>query len=175
MPVPQREHRSGWPMTHRPGHVHRRWSNTGWHIRRWRPNTPAACGRWARFPTWTKCCAPAMFWTWRRFGELNPEPGDPALLAHVCAALPSLHPELPSAVTHAVLVRANARRRAGGLDTESYLGWNAALVDLSLRMAGLGWRNVLCENAFVSRASEAPSRDGDLEALAARWPGWVPR
>ena len=112
---------------------------------------------------------------WPRLGELNPEPSDPALLAHVCAALPTLHPELPSAVTHAVLVRANARRRAGGLDAESYLGWNAALVDLSLRMAGLGWRNVLCENAFVSRASEAPSRDGDLEALAARWPGWVPR
>ena len=81
----------------------------------------------------------------------------------------------PSAVTHAVLVRGNARRRAGGLDVDSYAGWNAALVDLSLRMAGLGWRNVLCETAFVSRAGEAVSRDGDLEALAARWPGWVPR
>ncbi|MBN5025776.1 glycosyltransferase, partial [Stenotrophomonas maltophilia] len=88
---------------------------------------------------------------------------------------PTLHPELPSAVTHAVLVRGNARRRAGGLDVDSYIGWNAALVDLSLRMAGLGWRNVLCETAFVSRAGEAISRDGDLEALAARWPGWVPR
>lgn len=42
-------------------------------------------------------------------------------------------------------------------------------------MAGLGWRNVLCETAFVGRAGEAISRDGDLEALAARWPAWVPR
>ena len=81
-----------------------------------------------------------------------------------CATLPTLHPELPSAVTHAVLVRGNARRRAG-LDIDSYAGWNAALVDLSLRMAGLGWRNVLCETAFVSRA-------GRRSAAMAIWRPW---
>ncbi|MCR8715550.1 glycosyltransferase family 2 protein [Stenotrophomonas indicatrix] len=141
----------------------------------WLQQLQATFARDAAIATATPWCNVGETAAWPRLGELNPEPADPALLAHVCAALPSLHPELPSAVTHAVLVRANARRRAGGLDAESYLGWNAALVDLSLRMAGLGWRNVLCENAFVSRASEAPSRDGDLEALVARWPGWVPR
>ncbi len=40
---------------------------------------------------------------------------------------------------------------------DSYAGWNAALVDLSLRMAGLGWRNVLCETAFAAgRARRQP-------------------
>ena len=36
--------------------------------------------------------------------------------ARRCAAMPALHPELPAAVTHAVLLRGSARRRAGGLD-----------------------------------------------------------
>lgn len=48
---------------------------------------------------------------------------------------------------------------------DSYAGWNAALVDLSLRMAGLGWRNVLCETAFVSRAG----RRSAVTAILKRW------
>ncbi|EPG2418211.1 TPA: glycosyltransferase [Stenotrophomonas maltophilia] len=141
----------------------------------WLQQLQDAFARDAAIATATPWCNAGETAAWPRLGEINPEPDDPALLAHTCATLPVLHPELPSAVTHAVLVRGNARRRAGGLDVDSYAGWNAALVDLSLRMAGLGWRNVLCETAFVSRAGEAVSRDGDLEALAARWPGWVPR
>jgi len=141
----------------------------------WLQQLQAAFDRDAAIATATPWCNAGETAAWPRLGELNPAPADVALLAHTCASLPTLHPELPSAVTHAVLVRGNARRRAGGLDAESYLGWNAALVDLSLRMAGLGWRNVLCENAFVARDDEAASREGDLEALAARWPGWMPR
>ena len=65
-----------------------------------------------------------------------------------------LHPELPSAVGHAVLLRGSARKRAGGLDAASYGSWYAALIDLSLRFSGLGWRNVLCDTAFVVRRGE---------------------
>ena len=72
-------------------------------------------------------------------------------------------------------LRGRARARAGGLDAASYASWYAALIDLSLRMAGLGWRNALCETAFVARGGEGGPADGDLEALAARWPGWRPR
>jgi len=114
---------------------------------------------------------------WPRLGEINPLPAghDLPALAQACAGLPPLHPELPSAVTHAVLLRGNARRKAGGLDAHSYASWNAALIDLSLRMAGLGWRNALCETAFVGRADEGIAAEGDMDALATRWPGWQPR
>jgi hypothetical protein len=113
--------------------------------------------------------------SWPRAGELNPLPRDLQRLSQALAAMPLLHPELPSAVTHAVLIRGNARRRAGGLDVESFGSWYAALVDLSLRMSGLGWRNVLCDNAFVGRQDEGRPADGDMEVLATRWPTWTTR
>jgi hypothetical protein len=112
---------------------------------------------------------------WPRIGEVAPLPDDPERLARACAALPPLHPELPSALGHAVALRGRARQRAGGLDPASYGSWYAALVDLSLRMSGLGWRNVLCETSFVARVAEGAPADGDLEALAVRWPAWHAR
>lgn len=112
---------------------------------------------------------------WPRLGDINPIPDDPQRLAQACAALPPVHPELPSAVAHAVALRGKARAKAGGLDADSYGSWYAALIDLSLRMAGLGWRNVLCETAFVACAGEGAPADGDLDALATRWPAWHAR
>ena len=112
---------------------------------------------------------------WPRVGELNPLPADAERLVHACAAMPLLHSELPSAITHAVLIRGSARRRAGGLDVQSCGSWYAALVDLSLRMSGLGWRNVLCDNAFVGRHGEGRPAEGDMEVLANRWPTWTAR
>lgn len=112
---------------------------------------------------------------WPRLGEINPVPDDGERLARACAALPPEHPELPSAVCHAVALRGAARQRAGGLDASSYGSWYAALVDLSLRMAGLGWRNVLCETAYVARSGEGRAADGDMDALATRWPAWHAR
>lgn len=113
--------------------------------------------------------------SWPRIGEIAPAPDDAAQLARACAAMPPLHPELPAAVSHAVALRGSARKRAGGLDAASYGSWYAALIDLSLRMSGLGWRNVLCETAFVARGGEGAPFDGDLDALAARWPAWHAR
>ena len=95
--------------------------------------------------------------------------------AEACAALAASWPELPSAVAHAVLLRGTARVAAGGVDGASFGSWYAALIDLSLRMAGLGGRNVLCETAFVLRAREDAPGDGDMAALAARWPAWHAR
>jgi len=112
---------------------------------------------------------------WPRVGELNALPVDAQRLAHALAGMPLLQPELPSAITHAVLIRGSARCRAGGLDTDSFGSWYAALVDLSLRMSGLGWRNVLCDNAFVGRGNEGKPADGDMEVLANRWPTWTER
>lgn len=112
---------------------------------------------------------------WPRIGEIDPVPPDLERIARAAAGMPALHPELPAAVTHAVLIRGSARKRAGGLDASSYGSWYAALTDLSLRLAGLGWRNVLCDTAYVARRGEGLPLDGDMDALAARWPDWHPR
>ena len=112
---------------------------------------------------------------WPRIGEITPVPADLERIARACAAMPPLHPELPAAVGHAVALRGSARKRAGGLDAASYGSWHAALVDLSLRLSGLGWRNALCETAYVARGGEGLPFDGDMDALAARWPAWHAR
>ncbi len=115
-------------------------------------NALAACfARDASIATATPWCNAGEAAAWPRIGEINPVPDDIARLARACRALPPLYPELPAAIGHAVLLRGNARRKAGGLDASSYRSWYAALIDLSLRMAGLGWRNALCETAFVAR------------------------
>ena len=44
-----------------------------------------------------------------------------------------------------------------------------------MRLSGLGWRNALCETAFVARGGESAPSDGDLDALAVRWPAWHAR
>ncbi len=113
--------------------------------------------------------------SWPRIGEIVGIEEDPARLARACAQLPAHHPELPSAVGHAVLLRGSARKRAGGLDPSSYRSWYAALIDLSLRLSGLGWRNALCETAFVLRDVEGVPFDGDMDRLSVRWPAWHAR
>ncbi|MGY1530354.1 glycosyltransferase family 2 protein [Luteimonas sp. A649] len=114
---------------------------------------------------------------WPDCGEVSAQPDNGVLarLGRAAEGMPPVHPELPAAIDHAVYIRGRARAKAGGLDAASYVSWYAALIDLSLRMAGLGWRNVLCETAFVARGGEGGPADGDLDALAARWPGWQPR
>ena len=113
--------------------------------------------------------------SWPRIGEIVGLDQDPSRLARACAQLAARHPDLPAAVGHAVLVRGSARLRAGGLDPASYRSWYAALVDLSLRLSGLGWRNALCENAFVLRDGEGVPVDGDMDRLSVRWPAWHAR
>lgn len=115
--------------------------------------------------------------SWPRIGEIAapPDAADAERLSRALAQMPAVHPELPAAIGHAVLLRGSARRRAGGLDAASYGSWYAALTDLSLRLSGLGWRNVLCDTAFVARGGEGRPSDGDMDALAARWPDWHAR
>lgn len=113
--------------------------------------------------------------SWPRVGEIACIDEEPSRLARACAQLPARHPELPSAVGHAVLVRGAARVRVGGLDPSSYRSWYAALIDLSLRLSGLGSRNVLCETAFVLRDAEGIAADGDTPRLSVRWPAWHAR
>lgn len=112
---------------------------------------------------------------WPHVGEVNAAPDDVDRIARACARMPATYPELPAAVSHAVLLRGAARVRAGGLDGATFAGVGAALVDLSLRLSGLGWRNALCDTAFVARDGETPAGEGDEARLAVRWPAWHAR
>lgn len=112
---------------------------------------------------------------WPRIGEIDAVPADGERLARAAAQMPMTLPELPAAVGHAVLLRGTARRRVGGLDSASYGSWYAALIDLSLRLAGMGWRNVLADRAFVARGDEGAPFEGDMDRLAVRWPDWHAR
>ncbi|MCL1634594.1 glycosyltransferase [Luteimonas sp. SX5] len=141
----------------------------------WLQQLAACLARDAAIATATPWCNAGESASWPRCGEIAPLPDDPERLARAAATLPPLHPELPAAVGHAVLLRGSARRRAGGLDADSYGSWYAALVDLSLRLSGLGWRNALCETAYVARGGEGGPYEGDMDALAARWPDWHAR
>lgn len=122
--------------------------------------------------TATPWCNAGEVAAWPRIGEIVSLQIPPARLAQACATLTGPCPTLPAAVSHAVLLRGRARVAAGGVDGESYRGWPAALADLSLRLAGLGGRNVLCPTAFVLREREGAPHPGDGDLLAARWPTW---
>jgi hypothetical protein len=144
----------------------------------WAVQLAACAARDASIATATSWCNAGEAAAWPRCGEIASVLADAderERLARAAAAMPPVHPELPAAVAHAVYLRGSARRKAGGLDAASYASWYAALIDLSLRLAGLGWRNALCETAFVARFGEGGPADGDMDALAARWPTWHPR
>lgn len=141
----------------------------------WAAQLSACFARDAAIATATPWCNAGESASWPRIGEVMPMPDDLPRLAQSCAAMPPEHPELPAAVAHAVLIRGSARAKAGGLDAASYASWYAALIDLSMRFAGLGWRNALCETAFVARGGEGGPCDGDVDALAVRWPAWHQR
>ena len=143
----------------------------------WAAQLAACAARDPAIATATPWCNAGETAAWPDCGEVSPRPERDGLarLARAAAAMAPAHPELPAAVDHAVFIRGRARAKAGGLDAASYASWYAALIDLSLRMAGLGWRNALCETAYVARGGEGGPAEGDLDALAARWPAWHPR
>ncbi|MEJ7747554.1 MAG: glycosyltransferase [Luteimonas sp.] len=141
----------------------------------WLAQLAACFARDASIATATPWCNAGEAAAWPRIGEISLLPDDPERLAHAAATMPPMHPELPAAISHTVALRGSARKRAGGLDTASYGSWYAALIDLSLRLSGLGWRNALCETAFVARSVEGGAFDGDMDALAVRWPDWHAR
>ncbi len=141
----------------------------------WATQLVACAARDPAIASATPWCNAGETASWPRVGEVMPVPDEPTRLARAAGSLPPHHPELPAAVNHALFLRGSARRKAGGLDTSSYASAYAALVDLSLRMAGLGWRNVLCETAFVARCGEGVPQGDDVEALGVRWPAWHAR
>jgi hypothetical protein len=85
-------------------------------------------------------------------------------------------PALPAAAGPVLLMRREAMRALGGLDTESFYGWGA-LDDFCRRAEALGWGNLLCPSAYVARGAEAAggATFGEIERLQVRWPDFQER
>jgi GT2 family glycosyltransferase len=114
-----------------------------------------------------------------RFCENNPPPQDPEALAQAAAALAPCYPELPTAVGFCMFMRRAALRQLGGFDAQTFGMGYGEENDWCLRAAAMGWRNVLCDSAYVVHhggASFGPTGLGpggeNLERLLARWPDY---
>jgi len=118
-----------------------------------------------------------------RFVEANPLPEDPDRLALAAASQPSLdYPELPTAVGFCMFVRRAALDQVGAFDVDTFGRGYGEENDFSLRVAAMGWRNVLCDGAYVAHAGNAsfgPLGQGpggeNLRRLLARWPDYNER
>ena len=118
-----------------------------------------------------------------RFCEDNPLPDDADGIAEAAAGLsPVAYPELPTAVGFCMFVRRAALRQLGDFDAETFGRGYGEENDFCVRAAAMGWRNVLCETAYVVHrggASFAPldlAPGGDnLARLVARWPDYNER
>jgi GT2 family glycosyltransferase len=132
--------------------------------------TAARDDRIATVSPWSNDTGLASF---PRPGEPNPLPDDPTAIAEAAASLTAAIPvELAVAGAACVLVRRAALAALGGFDAAT-LG-SAAADDFCRRAAAMGWRNVLCETAYVARRAGPPgpgARD-EVPRLLARWPDY---
>lgn len=114
------------------------------------------------------------------FCENNPLPPFPELLAEAAASIAQpQYPELPTAVGFCMYLRRAAVRQIGAFDAETFGRGYGEENDWCRRAAAMGWRNVLCDSAYVAhagRASFGPLDQGpggdNLQRLLARWPDY---
>lgn len=112
------------------------------------------------------------------FCRAGPIPDDADLIAAAAAGetVPS-HPELPTGVGFCMFVRRAALDRVGAFDAATFGRGYGEENDFCRRVAGHGWRNVLCETAYVVHQGGASfSVEGhhpggeNLARLTARYP-----
>lgn len=114
-------------------------------------------------------------------GVANPVPDDPdAWAGAVRSAARGDYPELPTAVGFCMAISGRAIEALGGFDEASFGRGYGEENDFCRRAAEAGWRNVLCEDAFVvHRGGQsfgplglAPD-DASMARLLARHPGYL--
>ncbi|MEJ5207649.1 glycosyltransferase family 2 protein [Denitratimonas sp. CY0512] len=115
-----------------------------------------------------------------RFCEPSPLPGEEesAQLAKLLAANPSpQYPELPTGVGFCMFMRRAALDALGDFDMATFGRGYGEENDFCLRATGHGWRNVLCDTAYVGHQGGASfSLEGhhpggeNLARLNARYP-----
>jgi GT2 family glycosyltransferase len=117
------------------------------------------------------------------FCRANPEPDDPECLARaVVDAGPPRYPDLPTAVGFCMAIRREALAALGDFDEATFGRGYGEENDFCLRAAGHGWRNVLCDDAYVVHqggASFAASADrpggAAMDRVLARYPDYNAR
>lgn len=117
------------------------------------------------------------------FVEINPLPADPDRIALAAASQPVLdYPDLPTAVGFCLFLRRAALQRLGDFDAGTFGRGYGEENDFSLRAEAMGWRNVLCDGAYVAHAGhasfgplgQAPGGE-NLRRLLVRWPDYNER
>jgi O-antigen biosynthesis protein len=102
-----------------------------------------------------------------RFCENNPAPDDPELInrAMELAAMP-VYPDLPTAVGFCMYIRRSLLREIGPFDSAFGRGYGEEN-EFSMRARKAGYRNVLCDDAFVVHLG-ARSFGSDKQAMIDR-------
>lgn len=111
------------------------------------------------------------------FCKANPAPRDPEGVALSLATLTPEYPDLPTAVGFCMYIRRQVLSEIGDFDAATFGRGYGEENDFCMRAAAHGWRNVLCETAFVvhcggasfSLTGERPGGEA-LVRLNARYP-----
>lgn len=112
------------------------------------------------------------------FCRATPPPDDADTIAHAAAAeTEPTYPDLPTGVGFCMYVRRAALDRIGDFDIATFGRGYGEENDFCMRAAGHGWRNVLCDTAYVvhqggaSFSAEGHHPGGEnLARLVARYP-----
>ena len=132
----------------------------------------------ARIATATPWSNNAEICSYPDFCRAGPVPDEPELLASAAAGeREPAFPELPTGVGFCMFVRRAALDRLGTFDAATFGRGYGEENDFCRRVAGHGWRNVLCDTAYVVHQGGASfSVEGhhpggeNLARLTARYP-----
>lgn len=115
-----------------------------------------------------------------KFCENNPLPDNLELMAEAAALINCEHlPDLPTAMGFCMWIRRAALRQCGDFDAQTFGRGYGEENDFCRRVAAMGWRNVMCVNAYVAHSGSAsfgpiglePGGD-NLQRLLVRWPDY---
>jgi GT2 family glycosyltransferase len=114
------------------------------------------------------------------FCQNNAAPNNLATIAHACKTLTPLYPELPTGVGFCMWMSQRALRKIGGFDAATFGRGYGEENDWCLRASGLGFRHILCDNAFVAHTggssfAETGEKPGgeNMQRLLARYPHYA--
>lgn len=147
---------------------------------RWYERLNACAASDERIATATPFSNNAEICSFPAFCRNNPPPADPELVARAVAeAGPPDYPDLPTGVGFCLFIRGGALRQLGLFDTRFGHGYGEEN-DFCMRARAAGWRNVLCDDAYVvhlggrsfSEFGLEPKTDDAMARIRARYPDY---